>query len=114
MPHIIIEYAKPIADQYDLNALCKQLFEASLETGVFKIPQDVKVRAIPATHWFQQVENDLFIHVTVRLLSGRTTEQKAQITNAILQKADEILKDVGTISVDIKELDPATYARRML
>jgi 5-carboxymethyl-2-hydroxymuconate isomerase len=112
MPHIIIEYAAPIAEQHDLDKLCKALFDAALETGVFKSPKDVKVRAIPATHWYLQTENDSFIHVTVRLLTGRTTEQKASVTNAMLKTADQLLPEVGSISVDIKELDPATYAKR--
>lgn len=112
MPHIIIEYAHPIADNHDMNAICSTLFEAAMATGVFKTREDVKVRALPASHWFQEVENSTFAHVTVRLMEGRTLEQKAMLTRALLEKADELLPDVGTISVDIKELDPKTYQRR--
>ncbi|MGJ8528993.1 5-carboxymethyl-2-hydroxymuconate Delta-isomerase [Maritalea sp.] len=112
MPHIIIEYAQPIANDIDLEALCKSLSEAALATGVFTTPEDVKARAIPATHWYQPVENSTFIHITVRLMAGRTEEQKRKVTTAILEKAAAKLPQVGTISVDIKEIDPATYAKR--
>jgi len=114
MPHIIVEYAADIAQTHDLNALCKELFEAAMTTSAFVSPEDIKVRMMPATHWYQQVENSRFAHVTVRLIAGRTLEQKQEITLTLLNAAAKRLTDVGSITVDIKEIELASYVKRAL
>jgi 5-carboxymethyl-2-hydroxymuconate isomerase len=114
MPHIIVEYSAPLAKQYDLSALCEELFEAAMSTSAFDTPQDIKVRMLPASHWFQQVENPSFVHITVRLLVGRTLAQKQEVTSSILQAASQRLTDMGSISVDIKEIARETYVKRTL
>ncbi len=114
MPHIIVEYAAPLASQYDFDALCKELVAAAMNTSAFETPEDIKVRMLPASHWYQKVENSTFAHLTVRLLTGRTLAQKQEVTNAILQAAAARLTDVGSISVDIKEIERDTYVKRAL
>jgi len=114
MPHIIAEYAASIANHHDLDALCKELFDAAMTTSAFDTPEDIKVRMLPASHWFQQIENPSFVHITVRLIAGRTKDQKKEVTEKILQAAANRLTDVGSISVDIKEIERATYRRRTL
>lgn len=114
MPHIIVEYAATLAEKHDLDALCKELFEAAMSTSAFDTAKDIKVRTLPATHWFQQVDNPSFAHITVRLLEGRTLAQKQEVTSTLLEAAASCLTDVGSISVDIKEIERATYERRML
>jgi len=113
MPHIIVEYAASIAHHHDLDKLCEELFEAAMTTSAFVTPEDIKVRMLPASHWFQQVENSSFAHITVRLMVGRTVEQKQEVTTTILKTAAKCLSDVGSITVDIKEIDPATYVKHI-
>jgi len=114
MPHIIVEYAAPLADQYDFDALCKELVTAAMSTSAFETPEDIKVRMLPASHWYQEVENATFAHLTVRLLTGRTLAQKQEVTNAILQAAAARLTGVGSVSVDIKEIERDTYVKRAI
>lgn len=112
MPHIIVEHSAAIADNTDMEKLCRSLFEATNATGVFPKPEDIKVRTAPTNHWYQDVENSSFVHVTVRLLSGRTTEQMQAVTNSILVALVAQLPDVPNITVDIKEINRDTYAKR--
>ena len=114
MPHIVVEYSAPLADQYDLDALCKELCDAAISTGVFPKPDDIKVRAMPASHWHRPAEDQSFAHVMVRLLSGRTEEQKKSVTAAILQAMENRLSDVAALTVDTNDINRETYAKRTL
>lgn len=108
MPHIVVEYAEPLAKEYDLNELCRAVCEAAISTEVFPVADDIKVRAIPATHWYRPGKEQMFAHAMVRLLSGRTTEQKATVTNAILRAIEHAMPKLKTITVDINDIDRET------
>ena len=35
MPHMVISYAKPLADKYDMQSLVQSVWDAANETGLF-------------------------------------------------------------------------------
>jgi 5-carboxymethyl-2-hydroxymuconate isomerase len=114
MPHIIIEYSAALSDTHDMAALCARVFETAEATGVFPDPSAIKVRALPCPFSLIGTEPQSFAHVTVHLMAGRDEATRTRVTQAILATLDDSLADVGSLSVDIKDTNPATYAKRTL
>lgn len=113
MPHAIIEYSAGLDDDHDIHALCESTFDALAGCGVFGDPAAIKVRALPCPYFVLGSDPQSFAHVTVRLLPGRTGDQKASVTQAVLKALQAHLSAVGSLSVDIADLD-AAYAKRTL
>lgn len=114
MPHIIVEYAGHLDETHCMTGMCQTLFDAAVATGVFPDTSAIKVRAIPCPFSRIGTESQSFAHVTIRLLAGRDDTVKANLTQIILATLDQALPDVGSLSVDIKDIDTATYAKRTL
>ncbi|MCK0102214.1 5-carboxymethyl-2-hydroxymuconate Delta-isomerase [Pseudohalocynthiibacter sp. F2068] len=114
MPHIVVEYSATLDQSHDMQALCEKLFKVACDNGIFPDTGAVKVRALPCPYVYIGQEPQSFAHATVRLLSGRDTESKARLTNLILKALDATLPDVGSLTVDIKDIDRETYAKRVL
>ncbi len=114
MPHIIVEYAGHLDETHCMTGMCQTLFDAAVSCGVFPDTTAIKVRAIPCPFSRIGTEPQSFAHVTIRLLAGRDDAVKANLTQIILAALDQALPDVGSLSVDIKDIDTATYAKRTL
>lgn len=114
MPHIIVEYAGHLDETHCMTGLCQSLFDAAATCGIFSDISTIKVRAIPCPFSRIGTEPQSFAHATIRLLAGRDDNTKATLTQIILATLDQTLPDVGSLSVDIKDIDTATYAKRTL
>ncbi|MHC0054182.1 5-carboxymethyl-2-hydroxymuconate Delta-isomerase [Actibacterium sp. D379-3] len=114
MPHIVIEYSAALDDSHDMHAVCAHVFDAAAATGTFPDTTAIKVRALPCAYSVIGTEPQSFAHATVRLLAGRDLTTKAAVTQAILAALAEKLPKVGSLSVDIKDIEAATYAKRTL
>lgn len=114
MPHIIVEYSADLDDRHNMQMLCQALFDAARDCSVFPDPSAIKVRATPCQNWVLDGSVDGFVHVTVRLMKGREAATQAIVTNALLAVLGTRLVDVGSLTVDINDIDPATYAKRTL
>lgn len=114
MPHIVVEYAGHLDETHCMNTLCKTLFDAAATSGVFPDTSSIKVRALPCPFSLIGTEPQSFAHVTIRLLAGRDDAVKAELTRTILATLDQALPEVGSLSVDIKDIDTASYAKRTL
>ena len=114
MPHIIIEYSGHLDGTQCMTGVCQTLFDTAAASGVFPDLSAIKVRAIPCPFSRIGSEPQSFVHATIRLLAGRDDATKAALTQSILAALDQMLPDVGSLSVDIKDIDTATYAKRTL
>lgn len=113
MPHCIIEHSSSI----DSNTLIPLVFNASLASTLFeKDGSDIKVRALPFEHYqtgtVQSTSSQLdFIHVTMRILSGRNTEQKLMLSNLVLESLKPLALKACSTSVEVVDIDRASYSK---
>lgn len=115
MPHLVLEHAEELATIHDLGALVDDLFETAQAHPVFSgNPRAVKVRTIACRNQRSGVSPETFAHLTVRLLSGRTTEAKATLANDLLEVLVRHLPEIGSLSVEPTDMDVDTYAKRAL
>lgn len=112
MPHLVLEYSDDAFDQPALKELMQSLAETAAQTGVMK-PEDIKVRAQGYRDYLTAGKQDSFIHLSVYLLAGRTPEQKEMLSIGLRRTMVDLCPDVISLSVDIRDMDPDAYKKRL-
>jgi 5-carboxymethyl-2-hydroxymuconate isomerase len=117
MPHLIVEYSANLEAEVDIAALVAAVHAGGLACPTVQ-PAALRTRAARREHW-QIADGDpawRFVALTARLLAGRTAEEKADIADilfAALERALEGANPSGlALSLEIVEIDPATYRKR--
>ncbi len=110
MPHIIIEFSSDIASDSQIGVMLDAVHQAAVASGLFDASH-VRVRAYPAHLYRVGGSIDPFLHAQVRIHPGRSTEQKKNLSNAILEAMRECQRTAHSITVEIIEMERASYAR---
>ncbi len=113
MPHIIIEYSNNLTELNVTNLIhdCHQALN-----GLHNVTTDrVKTRAIKLDDFLVGVhgEKGQMIHVTLRLMTGRSIEARQELAKILYDKVGaHIPQDKypnSALTVEIVELDKTTY-----
>ena len=111
MPHCIIEYTPntPI----DTRELLQTAHQVMIDSGLFGVA-DIKTRAVLVNDFVlgaSSVNEGDFVHVTVRLLDGRTMAQKQALTSSMVKTLRTRLPEVSCITTDIIDMVRDSYAK---
>lgn len=111
MPHCVIEHAKDVLPEPVLKAV----FEGALASNLFaEGGKDIKVRAVPVEHFVSGGEEKRFVHVALKILSGRTLEQKQTLSNEVLNQLKALpLSDIS-LTVEVIDIDRESYAKEVV
>lgn len=112
MPHFIVEYAASLAHDIVPLTLVEDACRAGQESGLFG-PDDIKGRAVPIEHFLTAGTRQPFVHVDVRLLPGRTNEQKKDLAQRVFDTLAARLPANVALSVEVNELHQASYIKRL-
>ncbi|MFT4247850.1 MAG: 5-carboxymethyl-2-hydroxymuconate Delta-isomerase [Pseudomonas sp.] len=112
MPHLIVEYAESLEQRVDMPALLKILEDDAVATGVMA-REDIKLRAIGYRHWRLADGGNDFVHLSVRWLAGRSHEQKQAVAERLRSCLATHLPCVHSLSVEIIDMDPDGYRKRL-
>jgi 5-carboxymethyl-2-hydroxymuconate isomerase len=110
VPHLIVEFPQDAVEVEQVEALLDAVHGAALTTGLFD-ESHIRVRAIPLVHYRAAGRRDPFIHVQCRIHAGRTDEQKRQLSEAVLAAVRKQGVAVKVITVEVVEMDKASYAK---
>ena len=110
MPHLVIEYPQDRLEVVQVEGLLDAVNDAAVATELFKVSH-IRVRAIPQAHYRAGGRKEPFIHVQCRIHAGRTEEQKKQLSEAVLGAIREQGLAVKVITVEVLEMDGASYAK---
>jgi len=111
MPHCIIEYANQPDLVIHVETFIDGVFQGALNSLLFEA-EHIKVRAIAFEH-YQVGEGDKgFVHVTAKILSGRTLEQRQTLANCILGQLNFSELKNTSFTVEVIEMERASYAKR--
>lgn len=113
MPHFIIEHGNALHGAEDTNDAMQIAFQCGGACG-FIGPADIKVRLRPYTDFFAGDGRTSFIHITVRLLSGRTTAQKENLSIALCDAFNARFPKVQSISIEMCDMDRGSYKKRLV
>lgn len=111
MPHCIIEHSAEISGAN----LVPAVYKGALDSQLFS-PEgsDIKVRALPYSEYKTGCVDILFIHVTLKILSGRSLRQKSTLSHLILENLKSITHIDCSISVEVVDIDRESYAKIVL
>lgn len=111
MPHCVIEHSADI----DGSLLVSQVHRGALASGLFD-PEgsDIKVRALSYSNYQTGSVDIAFVHVTLKILSGRSTEQKSALTQQVLEQLKSGVVANCSLSVEVADIDRASYAKIIL
>lgn len=117
MPHLILEHSPNIVETVDYRHLFSQMTNALMEFGVFNLA-DIKCRFRPCEHVFVAGGNpqNTFVHLEVRVFSGRSLELRTSLGESLLQLmrktfADSLNEKICVLTVEIHEMDRQTYLK---
>ncbi|MCL1080219.1 5-carboxymethyl-2-hydroxymuconate isomerase [Parashewanella spongiae] len=109
MPHCIIEHS----DDFNSSILVEAVFKGALTSRLFE-SQDIKVRAQPFSHYQVGFKRSAFIHVTLRMMSGRGYEQKVNLVQSVVEQLKGLNYDEVSITTEIQEIDERTYCKQLV
>ncbi|MDU0356197.1 5-carboxymethyl-2-hydroxymuconate Delta-isomerase [Paraglaciecola aquimarina] len=108
MPNFVIEYSESLTQQVDPNILMDKVFEGAKASGHFP-PEAIKVRIEPRPNFrLHDIYQD-FLHVSAHILSGRTDEQKIEISNAVLEPLKTLNLSSAFVSVEVVDIHRPSF-----
>jgi len=111
MPHFVIECSENTIDKTSLEDTMQTVYNAAESTQLFD-KGDIKVRINPFKHYnIGNTKND-FIHIFANIMEGRTSNQKAHLSKAIVMELKSIFPKVPVISMNIRDFEKATYCNK--
>ncbi|MGB0580875.1 MAG: 5-carboxymethyl-2-hydroxymuconate Delta-isomerase [Limisphaerales bacterium] len=111
MPHCILDCSQTIETHAPLDDIIKTVHDAAVDSGLFG-QGDVKVRARLFEHYTIGGEKKDFLHIIAYILSGRSEEQREDLSRRIIVALKELLPNVPVLSIDVREINRATYNNR--
>lgn len=110
MPHCIIEYAYELEYKMNVNELAKSVHNGAKHSGLFN-DNDIKTRSIAYKH--HQIGEGVsdFIHVTLKVLSGRSAEQKKNLSSLVLNSLQKLGLIEICITVEVVDMDSGSYQK---
>ncbi|AEX22249.1 5-carboxymethyl-2-hydroxymuconate Delta-isomerase [Vibrio sp. EJY3] len=111
MPHCIIEHSSSI-EPVDLN---QKVFLGALESNLFESDgSDIKVRSIAYENYQTGSAKEDFIHVTLRILSGRNEQDKLLLSNSVMSRLKSIQLVSASLTVEVVDIDRNSYAKQIV
>lgn len=117
MPHVVLEYSANVVETVDHQALFGELHGAVLELQAF--PQsDIKSRAMRCTDFYMGDGDPkgAFVHLRFSLLAGRDISVRQRLVQTCMRVltayfARSVAQLHCQITVELREMDRATYAK---
>ena len=110
MPHCTIEFSASLAEQVSDVQLLNAVFEGASASQLFDV-KAIKCRAISYQAYLSKAPESNFIHVTIKIMSGRNSKQKQLLASSVLQKLTSLQLADLSMTVDVADLDAQCYAK---
>lgn len=108
MPHCIVEHS----ETFESDLLVHRVFSGALNSGLFEADgSDIKVRASSYSSYLIGQKKTDFIHVALKILAGRTHEQKSLLSNTILGELVALDFKDTSITVEVVDIDRDSYCK---
>jgi len=108
VPHCIVEHSESLNSELILPLV----FLGAMESELFEIDgSDIKVRAIVYHSYLTGLEKSDFIHVTLKILSGRTVEQKQVLSKSVLVQLQRLELKNCSLTVEVMDIERVSYSK---
>ncbi len=111
MPHCIIEHSSSL----NAGELNQVVFQGALESQLFEADgRDIKVRSIAYDHFQTGTQRQDFIHVTLRILSGRDDDAKLKLSQSVLSRLATLSLTDASLTVEVVDMERESYSKRIV
>lgn len=112
MPHMLIEYTHGLTTRAEPKQLVEAVYQGACVSELFN-NDFVKTRAVALDVYQSGATQNDFLHVTAKILVGRTAQQKKTLSAAILDQLQKLLGDVAplTVTVEVVDIDKESHAQ---
>lgn len=114
MPQIAIEYSSNLAGTIDAEAIGRAVHAALVEHAGADLA-NCKTRLVRLDHYLigDGDAKRAMIHADVRILPGRSDDQKRRLGQAVLETLQRSVADISgfdlQLTVEVRELDGSNY-----
>ena len=111
VPHCIIEYSNTL----DGEALISKVFAGALDSELFDVNgEDIKVRAIGYSNYQTGRNKTDFVHVTLKVLDGRSSELKSRLSQLVLVQLKELALSNCSITIEVVDMERNSYSKLVM
>ena len=110
MPHIIVEYAEQLEKDIKIDAILDVIHNAIADSGLYKASQ-IKTRAYSFNKFTNADSAESYIHIQARIKSGRDTDNKKQLSNAIIKSLADLNIPASAITVEVVDMERESYGK---
>ncbi len=111
MPHFIIHCSADILQDIPEETLNEQLHSVAKTSNLFS-EKDIKVRVQSFSTYIVGGESTPFIHVFAHIMQGRTEQQRAELSSAVVNTLVNLLPDVDNIAMNISQFEKSSYCNK--
>ena len=113
MPHFVVDCSQAILQIHDEESIVARLHGVAVASGLFDA-SDIKVRVRPFEIHATGDGRDDFIHTFAWIMQGRSVEQRAALSKAIVSELAAMFPRLPRIAANIAEFEQATYFNRSM
>ena len=106
-----MDCSESVLKSHDENFIIEQIHLVANSTGLFD-EGDIKVRINPFQKYSVGNKREDFIHVFAHIMQGRTTEQKANLSQQVVSRLVALFPEIPNIAMNISDFEKATYCNR--
>lgn len=110
MPHCIVNYTREIEQEIDVKNLLDIAFDAVDSSGHFD-RKSIKARAICYDIYRSGLNSDEYIHIDLKILSGRTIEQKKALSDHMINSIKPHIGQIKSLTIDIIDMEIEAYGK---
>ncbi|SFK97651.1 5-carboxymethyl-2-hydroxymuconate Delta-isomerase [Lysobacter sp. cf310] len=113
MPHFVVDCSQELLRIHDEESIIARLHRAATASGLFE-ESDIKIRTHPFATYAVGGGREDFIHVFAWIMQGRSVEQRAALSQAIVGALAQMFPLLPRIAANVAEFERATYFNRAM
>lgn len=113
MPHFVVDCSQEVLRIHDEESIMTRLHRVVHASGLFD-ESDIKVRVRPFATYAVGGTREDFIHTFAWIMQGRSVEQRAALSKAIVSELARMFPQLPRIAANIAEFERATYFNRAM
>jgi 5-carboxymethyl-2-hydroxymuconate isomerase len=108
-----MDCSESVFNYHPEEVIIEQIHLVAHNTGLFD-EGDIKVRINPYKKYIVGNKREDFIHVFAHIMQGRTTEQRAHLSQQVVAKLVALFPEIPNIAMNISDFEKATYCNRAM
>ncbi|MFT5812701.1 MAG: 5-carboxymethyl-2-hydroxymuconate isomerase [Psychroserpens sp.] len=112
MPHCLVEYSKKITENLPVEQLMHAVYKGVNQSEIFTAA-DIKVRACAYDDFYLPGTEQVFVHVNLKILSGRDLSQHKNLTEGVSNQLERLGIEGSVITVEVTKIEKESYVKKI-